>query len=139
MLFVPKNLKYKKYNKGKSFKKIFNNKPIIPFFSPSLKLISKNFGQLNSKQFIMIRFLIKKVIKKRGYLRFNIYPQKPVSKKPLEMRMGKGKGNINHWVCKIKVGVLICQIFYKKKIERNVLKILKQVQLRLPVKTKISF
>ena len=52
--------------------------------------------------------------------------------------MGKGKGNFSHWSAKIKKGTTICEILYKKKYIRSILKILKRAQIRLPIKTLIK-
>jgi len=137
MLFIPKKYKYKKLQKGSLFNKINVNINLKTNFVFSIKLIAKSFGVLNNKQLSTVRFILKKAIKKKGYLRFNIFPQQSVTKKPLEVRMGKGKGSVDHWISKIKVGTLICQIFYKKKIKVDICKSLKQIQIRLPFKTSI--
>jgi large subunit ribosomal protein L16 len=52
-------------------------------------------GHLNSKQINAIRQTINKMIKKKGKLKVNIFPNTQISKKPLEVRMGKGKGAVN--------------------------------------------
>jgi len=87
------NYKYKKQFKGKNFNKIFKNiKPF--FFSNSLGLKIIESGLLNSKHFETIRQSVKKILKKTGRITFFCFPQTPKTKKPLEIRMGKGKGNV---------------------------------------------
>lgn len=61
------------------------------------------------------------------------------TKKPLEVRMGKGKGNFNTWVCPIKPGQVILEFDLKKLNEIDKLILLKRCVNRLPVKTKIIF
>jgi large subunit ribosomal protein L16 len=138
MLFIPKKTKYKKQQKGKSFNRIQNNVSInafsnINFFN--LNLISTTFGKLNSKQIIAIKQSINKIIKKKGKLKFNVFPQTPVTKKPIEVRMGKGKGPVNHWIFKINAGMIILDIEISNLLIG--LKALKSAQYRFPFQTKI--
>jgi large subunit ribosomal protein L16 len=133
MLFTPKKYKYKKNQKGS-----LNNtcKTTVNFnaFTPTLlKLVFTEFGSITTKQLIAIRFMIKKYIKKKGFVRFCIFPQKAISKKPLEIRMGKGKGNISHWAAKVNVGSVLCKIIYKKKFEQNLIKSLNRVKIKIPL------
>jgi large subunit ribosomal protein L16 len=134
--FVPKKSKYKKYHKNK------NNIKKISFINleekTSKKLILKATepGFLNSAQILSIKQKISKFIKKNGSLDILIFPQKPVSKKPLETRMGKGKGNISYWVSEIKEGEKICEIIptiYSTKIKKAI----KTIRFRIPFASKI--
>ena len=76
-------------------------------------------------------------MKKRGFIKINVFPQTPVSKKPLEIRMGKGKGNVDHWVFKVQPGMILFEV--ETEFKSLVMKALKLVQLRLSVNTKIIF
>ena len=134
MLFIPKKNKYKKQFKGKNFNKIFKNiKPF--FFSNSLGLKKIEAGLLTSKHFETIRQAVKKILKKTGRITFFCFPQTPKTKKPLEIRMGKGKGNVSCWVFKAQIGSLICQINTSNK--KQGIKALTAAQFRIPLKTKI--
>jgi large subunit ribosomal protein L16 len=66
-----------------------------------------------------------------------VFPQIPVSKKPVEVRMGKGKGNVDHWVFRVKAGVVLYEIETTSLL--NSIKALELSQRRLPLKTKIIF
>jgi len=64
-----------------------------------------------------------------------VFPHNQISKKPLEIRMGKGKGNVDHWVFNVKTGFTICEV--KTDFPLKAIKALKLAQIRLPIKTKI--
>jgi large subunit ribosomal protein L16 len=139
MIFTPRKFKYKKCQKGSLPNKIKS------FYSfqycnkfPCLKLISLEFGILSTKQLTAIRFLIKKFTKKKGFLRFKIFPSHGVTKKPLEIRMGKGKGNFSHWVNKLQKGTVICEIFYKKKNKVLLIRGLKKIKMKIPINTTVK-
>ena len=136
MLFIPKNSKFKKQQKGRSFRKIKSTvKPFTILGSVGLKALT--FGRVNSKQLITIKQSINKVIKKLGRLHLHIFSQTPISKKPKEIRMGKGKGAVDHYIAKIKPGTLICEI--KTDFKALSIKALKSAQIRLPIRTRIVF
>jgi large subunit ribosomal protein L16 len=134
MLFIPKNSKFKKQQKKNTFNKI-NNNLTFNFNDSSVYLKALSFGRVTSKQLNSIRQTINKVIKKVGKIRFNVFPHTPISKKPKEIRMGKGKGNIDHWISKIKTGQIICEI--KTDSSSKAVKALKLASFRFPLKTKI--
>lgn len=138
-MFTPKKFKYKKFQKGSvpnKIKKFFSFQCNHKF--PSLKLIAVEFGALSTKQLVAIRFLIKKFIKKKGFLRFKCFPSHGISKKPLEIRMGKGKGNFSYWITKLQKGSVICEIYYKRTHKLALLRGLKRVRLKIPLKTIIQ-
>ncbi len=139
MLFFPKKSKFKKYQKGKSFNKIKNNVGLKYKVSKSIKLIAVEAGRLSTKHLVAIRFLIKKHLKKVGGASFNLSPQMSISKKPLEIRMGKGKGSHSHWVSNVRSGGCLCDVFFKISAKVLVFSVLRKVQIRLPIKTKIIF
>lgn len=135
MLFIPKKSKFKKYQKGKSFKRINKNCSFICLKKGSVALKSLDFGRLTSKQIESIKQAITKIIKKTGKLFIHIFPQTAISKKPLEIRMGKGKGAVDHWVFKIRPGVLLAEI--ETNYISIAIKALNRASVRLPVRTKV--
>jgi len=137
MQFVPSNSKYKKQQKGKSFSRINKN---VNFFRLNFGIIglkSKTFGRLTTNQIKTIRQTINKVMKKQGRLKLNIFPQTPITKKPLEIRMGKGKGSVDHWVYKVKSGMLLFEI-ESENISLAV-RAIKLIQIRIPLITQIIY
>jgi large subunit ribosomal protein L16 len=138
-LFNPKFSKFKKYQKGKLTNKVFKNIDLKIRTKTCIKLISLKHGAITSKQFTAIRFLIKKNIKKKGRLNIKIFPQIAITKKPLEIRMGKGKGGFFTWISKVKKGIAIFEIFCKQSLKKKFLKHLKKAQIRLPIKTRLKY
>jgi len=95
MNFIPKK-KNKKQFKGKTFNQIYRNLNANSLLVGTLGLKATECGILNSKHFEAIKQSIRKIIKKAGRVMFFNFPQLPKTKKPIGMRMGKGKGNIDH-------------------------------------------
>jgi large subunit ribosomal protein L16 len=95
MLFIPIKTKFKKQQKGKKLNKISKINCLENFNFGKLTLRSMDTGHINSKQINAFKQTINKIIKKKGKLKINIFPNTPISKKPLEVRMGKGKGNVD--------------------------------------------
>jgi large subunit ribosomal protein L16 len=135
MLFTPKKTKFKKKQKGKMLNTINKLNSLNKLNFGRLALKSVATGRLSSNQISSFRQTINKVIKKRGKLKINIFPDTQISKKPLEVRMGKGKGNVDHWVFKVKSGVILCEIEITSYLIG--LKALKLAQFKIPLKTKI--
>lgn len=136
-MFIPKKSKYKKQQKGKSFNKIVSPILLNNIQTGSLSLRALEFGRLTSKQVEAVYKIISKTLKKTGRLVLKVFPQTPISKKPIEIRMGKGKGNVDHWISKIKSGSVICEIEVSSKLRG--LKALQLAQIRIPFKTKIMY
>nr|YP_009485494.1 ribosomal protein L16 [Melosira undulata]AVR57558.1 ribosomal protein L16 [Melosira undulata] len=134
MFLIPKNLKFKKHFKSrlKNYK-IINNKSIIG----TIFLKAINSGFIHYKQLEAARQSINRKIKKKGKLYSNISLTTSVTKKPLEFRMGKGKGAICYWSFKAYAGCILFQItgISLKKATKAFL----AGAAKLPVKTKITF
>ena len=106
MLF-PKKTKYKKQFKGLiKGKTLRGNKLVYGFLG--LKAVEET--RLNSKQIEATRRIIIKKMQRLGFLWVRIFPNIPVTDKPIETRMGKGKGSVNKWVAKIKKGQILFEI-----------------------------
>jgi large subunit ribosomal protein L16 len=75
------------------------------------------------------------VIKKNGQLKFNIFPHVPVTSKPLEIRMGKGKGAVDYWTANVYSGMILMEI--ESSSSMLAIKALTYVRDKLPVNTKI--
>lgn len=137
MSFIPQNSKFKKQQKGKAFNRINKNIDFNQLKGGSIGLKTLEFGRISSKQIESIRQSISKVIKKSGRVTFALFPHTPISKKPVEIRMGKGKGNVDHWIFKLQPGFIICEI--ETQFLSNAIKALQTAQIRCPTKTKIIF
>jgi large subunit ribosomal protein L16 len=135
MLFIPKNFKYKKEQKGVAFNKIKSNVNFtrLKFGVVGLRSLSSN--RITSKQLVTLKQSIKKVIKKKGKLKINAFSFIPITKKAIGVRMGKGKGNVDHYVFKLKSGFVLCEIATNSI--SLAIKALNVAKIRLPISTKI--
>ena len=132
MILQPKKFKFKKVRKGKLKKYIYNSK--INFGLIGLKTVESCF--ITSKQIESARQAISRKIKKKGgKIWIKIFPKTPITKKPNEVRMGKGKGNLSHWAAKVRGGSIIFEIGGVKK--NIAIRAFKTGGAKLPVKTKI--
>lgn len=135
-MFIPKKSKFKKQQKGKLYNSIngsTNSLDQLHFGSVGLKALS--YCNLTSKQIETLRQSINKLVKKTGQIIIKPFPSTPISKKPIEVRMGKGKGAVDHWIFKVKPGYVLCEIV-TDKIEIAV-KAFVMIKKKLPLKTKI--
>ena len=134
---IPSRTKYKKYHKGVVYNQTFKNINALRFLKDSVSLKIQVGGRISSKQIEAVRFTISKIIKKSGVLRINAFSLLPITKKPVETRMGKGKGAVDHWVFCAQPGFVFCEIITKKINLASIA--LKIAQGKPPLKTKIIF
>lgn len=129
MLLQPKRIKYKKIKKGRLNK--YNYKNNLGFGTIGLKALES--GLISSRQIEAARQAISRKMKKKGKLWIKIYPSLPITKKPAEVRMGKGKGSVSHWVAKVRGGSVLFEICGVNK--KTAIKAFKTGSAKLPVKT----
>ena len=130
MSFIPKNIKFPKVQK-KKIKNLTSTNTELVFGTVGLKIAENGF--LTSKQLDMLKLLLSKSLKKQGQYWIRVFSHFPVTSKPLEVRMGKGKGYVDKWICKLKVGVILCEISGLSL--KNSIQILKKISLKLPLLT----
>lgn len=106
-MLLPKNTKFNKKFKGKFKNKTYRGNQLL-FGNYALK--SLQLGNITAKQIEAGRKIIIKKMKKLGFLWVRIFPDTPITKKPTEVRMGKGKGAVSHWVAKIQKGQILYEI-----------------------------
>ena len=80
----------------------------VSFGEYGLKSIAR--GRLTSRQIEAARRALTHFIKRGGRVWIRVFPDKPVSKKPLEVRMGSGKGNVEYWVAEVKPGAVLYEM-----------------------------
>ncbi len=105
-MLQPKKTKYRKVQKGRN--KGISNDISLNFGKFGLKAITR--GNISSRQIESARRVISRTIKRQGFLWIRIFPDKPITRKPLEIRMGKGKGNVEYWVAIIKPGKILYEL-----------------------------
>ncbi len=107
MLRQPKKTKYRKMQKGRN-KGIATSGNRVSFGEFGLKSVSR--GRLTARQLEAARRAMTRFIKRGGKIWIRAFPDKPITKKPLEVRQGKGKGNVEYWVSEIKPGHMLYEI-----------------------------
>ena len=130
MLF-PKKTKYKKQFKGKLVGKTSKSYKII-YGKYAIKTLEES--RLTARQIEATRRIIVRKMKRLGFLWIRIFPDTPVTAKPTENRMGKGKGSVSFWVAKVKKGQVLYEI--SGISSENAKKVLKAGSNKLPIKTK---
>jgi len=108
-MLTPAKTKYRKAQKGG--KKILGTSAsgnTLSYGSFGLKALEP--GKLNSKQIESARKVVSRYMKRAGKLWIMVFPHTPVTKKPAEVRMGSGKGNVEYYIAKIKPGRIIFEI-----------------------------
>lgn len=100
-------------------------------------LKSLDYGRLTSKQIETMYMSLNKKLQKTGKIYINIIPNIPVTRKGNNSRMGKGKGNIKYWICKIQPGKILFEINYISTNLNILLNAINYSASKLPFKTKI--
>jgi large subunit ribosomal protein L16 len=104
---MPKRVKHRKVQRGsRAGNAQSNNK--IDFGEFGLQALER--GWITARQIEAARIAMTRHMKRRGKVWIRIFPDKPISKKPLEVRMGKGKGNPEEWVAVVKPGRVMFEI-----------------------------
>jgi large subunit ribosomal protein L16 len=107
MVLMPKRVKYRKSTKGKR-RGIATTGSELAFGEFGLK--SLNNGWLKNTQIEAVRVILARQLHKGGKMWIRVFPDKSITKKPAEVRMGKGKGEIDHWVAVVKRGKIIFEL-----------------------------
>jgi large subunit ribosomal protein L16 len=106
-MLQPKRTIYRKQMKGKNRGFAYRGSN-VSFGDIALQAVGR--GRLTARQIEAARMAIQRAVKRQGKLYIRVFPDKPVSKKPLETRMGKGKGNVEEWVCVVKPGKVLYEL-----------------------------
>ena len=130
-MLSPKKTKYRKQMKGR-MRGLANRGHKVSF--GDYGIISTECGWITARQIEASRIAISRHVKKSGKLWIRIFPDKPITKKPIETRMGKGKGNVEEWVCVVKPGRMLFEI--QGVSEPLAKEALRRASRKLPVLTK---
>jgi large subunit ribosomal protein L16 len=106
-MLSPKKVKYRKMQKGRMTGKAYRGAELA-FGDFGLKAMEP--GWVTARQIEAARIAMTRFVKRGGRIWIRVFPDKPISKKPAETRMGKGKGNPELWVCVIKPGRIIYEM-----------------------------
>jgi len=106
-MLQPKQTKFRKMHKGRN-RGLAQNGNTIAF--GRFGLVASDRGRITARQIEAARRAMTRYIKRGGNIWIRIFPDKPITKKPLEVRMGKGKGNVEYWVAEILPGKVLYEV-----------------------------
>lgn len=129
-MLQPKRTKYRKQFKGRN-RGVATRGNKVSFGEFGLKAVEH--GRITARQIEAARRAMSRHLKRGGKIWIRIFPDKPISKKPLEVRQGKGKGNVEYWVALVQPGRVMFEIDgVTPELAREALKL---AAAKLPVKT----
>ena len=106
-MWMPKKVKYRKQQKGKRRGKAWRGSS-LSFGEYGLKVME--CGYITDRQIEASRIAMTRFIKRGGKIWLRLFPDKPITKKPAEVRMGSGKGALDHWVAVVRPGKILFEM-----------------------------
>ena len=106
-MLQPKRMKFRKMHKGRNRgMAVAGGK--VSFGTYGLKAVGR--GRMTARQIEAARRAMTRAVKRQGKIWIRVFPDKPITEKPLEVRQGKGKGNVEYWVCQIQPGRVLYEM-----------------------------
>ena len=131
-MLMPKRVKYRKQQRGRRTGMAKGNVE-IEFGDFGLQAIEPAW--VTARQIEAVRRVIVREMKRRGKMWIRIFPDKPITAKPAETRMGSGKGSVDHWVAVVKPGRVMFEV---SGVPADIAKVaLSQAAYKLPMKTQV--
>lgn len=130
-MLMPRKTKYRKVQKGR-MRGLSKGARTVLFGEFGLQ--AQEPAWLSAQQLESVRVTLSRKLKKEGSFFLRAFPDKPITKKPAETRMGKGKGAVEKWVAVVKRGRVICEIVGMDETEAR--ELLKLAAYKLPLRTK---
>jgi len=130
-MLQPKRTKHRKLHKGR-IKGLAKGGSDLNFGTYGLKAIEPE--RITARQIEAARRAMTRHMKRQGRVWIRIFPDTPVTSKPVEVRMGKGKGSIDFWACKVKPGRVMCEIDGVDEVTAR--EALRLAAMKLPIKTR---
>jgi len=131
-MLQPKRTKFRKQHKGK-IKGLAKGGSDLNFGTYGLKALEPE--RVTARQIEAARRAMTRHMKRQGRVWIRIFPDVPVTAKPIEVRMGKGKGSVDRWVCKVKPGRVMFEI--DGVAEDVAQEALRLAAMKLPIKTRV--
>lgn len=129
-MLQPKRTKFRKQQKGRN-RGLAQSGNKVSFGEFGLKAVGR--GKITARQIEAARRAMTRHVKRVGKIWIRMFPDVPVTKKPLEVRMGKGKGNVEYWVCNIQPGKVLYEM--EGVDEETAREAFRLAAAKLPVKT----
>ncbi|NOQ88670.1 MAG: 50S ribosomal protein L16 [Gammaproteobacteria bacterium] len=129
-MLQPKRTKFRKMFKGKN-RGLAQNGNKVSFGEYGLKATER--GRVSARQIEAARRAMTRKVKRGGKIWIRIFPDVPISSKPLEVRMGKGKGNVDYWCSKVQPGTVLYEMEgVSEELAREAFRL---AATKLPIKT----
>ncbi len=132
-MLMPKKVKYRKQQRGRRCGKAWRGSTVA-FGDYGLKALEACW--MTDRQIEAARVAMTRFIKRGGKIWIRIFPDKPITKKPQETRMGKGKGGPDHWVCVIKPGRILFEMEGVPEVEAR--QAMRLAAAKLPIRTRFA-
>jgi large subunit ribosomal protein L16 len=130
-MLMPKKVKYRKQQKGR-IKGMAWRGSSLSFGEYGLKVLEPGF--ITDRQIEASRVAMTRFIKRGGKVWLRLFPDKPITKKPAEVRMGSGKGPLDHWVCSVRPGRILFEMEGVPK--ETAMEAMRLASNKLPLRTK---
>ncbi|MEE2731012.1 MAG: 50S ribosomal protein L16 [Pseudomonadota bacterium] len=131
-MLQPKRTKFRKQHKGRN-RGLAQAGNKVSFGTIGLKAVSR--GRLTARQIEAARRAMTRHVKRGGKIWIRVFPDKPITEKPLEVRQGKGKGNVEYWVAEIRPGKMLYEMEgVSEEVAREAFVL---AAAKLPIKTTI--
>ena len=131
-MLMPKRVKYRKQMRGR-MRGYSKGGTTVAFGEYGLKAVER--GWISNRQIEAARIAMTRKIKRGGKVWINVFPDKPVTKKPAETRMGSGKGNPELWVAVVKPGRVLFELSYPNADQARVA--LEKAIQKLPIRARV--
>jgi large subunit ribosomal protein L16 len=129
-MLQPKRTKFRKQHKGRN-RGLAQRGNEVSFGEYGLKSVDR--GQITARQIEAARRAMTRHVKRGGRIWIRVFPDKPITQKPLEVRMGNGKGNVEYWVAQIQPGRMLYEMEgVSEDVAREAFRL---AAAKLPVKT----
>lgn len=129
-MLQPKRTKFRKQQKGRNYG-LASRGNAVSFGEYGLKAVTR--GPITARQIEAGRRAINRHVKRGGKVWIRVFPDKPITAKPLEVRQGKGKGNVDHWAFPVQPGRVLYEI--EGVSEELAREAFRRAAAKLPVKT----
>ena len=132
-MLMPKRVKYRKQMRGRMKGKAYRGNQVT---FGDLGLLALEPGWITARQIEASRRAIVRAMRRRGKIWIRVFPDKPITQRAAETRMGKGKGNVEYWVAVVKPGRVMFEVGggVPEEVAHEALRL---AQYKLPIKTKI--
>ncbi|MGL4402729.1 MAG: 50S ribosomal protein L16 [Fusobacteriaceae bacterium] len=131
-MLMPKRTKHKKMFRGRLKGKALRGNTVA-FGDYGLQALEPSW--VTNRQIESCRIAINRTFKREGKIFIRIFPDKPITKRPIGVRMGKGKGNVEGWVAVVKPGRILFEV--KGVTEEKAMAALRKATMKLPINCKV--